>query len=459
MQQFAVRIDQFHARRFVICGCVLFAAFQIYVSYNYYFLTDWDVDLIYQSARELVNGTFNTCKRYGEFCWYYSTYPNNMELLGVFVACLKVNQYFGILDPQNGIMAFVTVNCVVMAIAGYLLYGTLSSVLSHRWGLLGWAFFVAYIGVSPWVVIPYSDSLGLLFPILSLRVLVKLRSVHKKWLYLVLLGVIGSVGYHLKPQVGIILIAAAILLLIEIMCKRQERKEKSLYLVVVLMVFVLTGTIPKAIGNAFEIPIDKNREFGTTHFIMMGLNPETRGVYSQADCDYSHSFGNTASRKEGELSVIKERLVEYGVGGYLKLLNEKLLTTYGDGTFAWGMEGAFWKEIPPQKNDGISKVARSFYYNSGEFYGVFLTYMQCFWLALLLLQIFTNTIKPQGIISTIKLSLIGLTIFELLFESRARYLYIYSPLYIFMAVYGLQNLYRKMAKYSTKVDVARLRQN
>lgn len=454
IQSLVAHIEPIHTKRIVCYGCVLFAMFQIYISYNYYFLTDWDADLIYQSARELVNGTFDTCERYCEFCWYYSTYPNNMELLGVFVACLKINRYFGVLDPQNGVMVFVILNCIIMAVTGYLLYSVLASVLSYRWGVAGWIIFITYIGISPWVVIPYSDSLGLLFPILELWILVRLRFVQKKLPYMISLGIIGSIGYHLKPQAGIVLIAMTVMFLIEIVCKNQKRKEKTLCLAIILIFFVLGGLIPKAIGNAINIPLDKNREFGATHFVMMGMNPETRGVYSQEDCDYSHSFNDTASRKNGELSIIKERLSEYGVSGYIKLLNEKLLTTYGDGSFAWGLEGSFWKEILPQKNEGISELVRSFYYHDGEFYGTFLTYMQCFWIAVLFLQLFNKTTKKCGIIPVIELSIIGLTIFELLFESRARYLYIYSPLYIFMAVCGVQNIYSKI-----KISVTHLGEN
>jgi hypothetical protein len=38
------------------------------------------------------------------------------------------------------------------------------------------------------------------------------------------------------------------------------------------------------------------------------------------------------------------------------------------------------------------------------------------------------------------LSIIGLTIFELLFEARARYLYIYVPVYILVALYGIRDM-------------------
>lgn len=41
------------------------------------------------------------------------------------------------------------------------------------------------------------------------------------------------------------------------------------------------------------------------------------------------------------------------------------------------------------------------------------------------------------------LAIIGLTIFELIFEARARYLYTYVPLYIILAAAGVQKIVEK----------------
>ena len=45
-----------------------------------------------------------------------------------------------------------------------------------------------------------------------------------------------------------------------------------------------------------------------------------------------------------------------------------------------------------------------------------------------------------GLLAIVMLSLIGLTVFELLFEARARYLYTYAPLYILLASAGTQKI-------------------
>ena len=43
----------------------------------------------------------------------------------------------------------------------------------------------------------------------------------------------------------------------------------------------------------------------------------------------------------------------------------------------------------------------------------------------------------------VMLAIIGLTIFELIFETRARYLYTYVPLYIILAAAGVQKIVEK----------------
>lgn len=428
----------------VICGCILFCIVQIYACYNYYFLTDWDVDLIYQSASEIAKGSFESSQGHGNFGWYYSIYPNNIELLGVFVSCLKLNQWLGLFAPADAVMVFIALNCVIMAITGYLLYRIITQLFSHHWGLFGWVIYIVFIGLSPWVVIPYSDSLGLAFPTLELWLFLKLQSSNHKQKYSMLLGFVGGIGYYIKPQTIIMLIAICIVVLIHWFTRSVSRyKRERAMLLATLCIFsvVISSVVPKVVGSALGISIDYNRTFGASHFVMMGMNPETRGVYSQEDCDFSNSFGDVDSRKQAEIAVVKERLKQYGVGGYLHLLEQKLLTTYGDGTFAWGMEGTFWKEVPALKNQGISVLLRDFYYRDGKYEQIFMAYMQFFWILTLLLACFSYKRKNLLPISAVQLGIIGLTAFELLFESRARYLYTFSPLFILLAVCGIRNVY------------------
>lgn len=47
--------------------------------------------------------------------------------------------------------------------------------------------------------------------------------------------------------------------------------------------------------------------------------------------------------------------------------------------------------------------------------------------------------EKMSALNIMQLSLIGITVFELLFEARARYLYIYVPFYIIVAMFNFDS--------------------
>ena len=60
--------------------------------------------------------------------------------------------------------------------------------------------------------------------------------------------------------------------------------------------------------------------------------------------------------------------------------------------------------------------------------------------------------KRDARISVIMLSLIGLTIFETVFEARARYLFCFAPLFIILSVSGM----RQMEQWGKTMRAARI---
>ena len=66
------------------------------------------------------------------------------------------------------------------------------------------------------------------------------------------------------------------------------------------------------------------------------------------------------------------------------------------------------------------------------------------WLTIIFLNIFSWSAPKKKNICVIMLSILGLTLFELLFEARARYLFTYAPLYIILALYGFQYIISRL---------------
>lgn len=108
-------------------------------------------------------------------------------------------------------------------------------------------------------------------------------------------------------------------------------------------------------------------------------------------------------------AVAKERLHDMGIKGFILHMHRKLLTNYNDGTFCWGGEGSFCAELLPEPT-----FATLFFAGSAA----------CFE-------------NGKSILELCMLTLIGLTIFEQLFEARARYFFIYIPFFILLVPSGM----------------------
>ena len=173
---------------------------------------------------------------------------------------------------------------------------------------------------------------------------------------------------------------------------------------------------------------------------MMGLNSETMGVYSREDVAFSDSFSTQKERNEADLRVALERVRTLGVKGLARLAVQKTLTNYGDGTFCWDGEGEFYVGAVERGDSAFGSFLRNLYYSrqwEGRWFPLWANFAQLLWLAVLFLGCVCAWRPADARLDCLMLAILALSAFELLFEARARYLYIYAPLYIALAVRGL----------------------
>ena len=129
--------------------------------------------------------------------------------------------------------------------------------------------------------------------------------------------------------------------------------------------------------------------------------------------------------------------------GLAKHFSKKMLVLFNDGTFAWGKEGNFYAVTYDEVNSGVCRLLRSYYYgNEAVNHGTFQMIQKVIWVLILLSAAFgvrknSRYMKEETILM---LAVIGLTLFELLFEARARYIYIYVPIYCILASIGFENI-------------------
>lgn len=184
---------------------------------------------------------------------------------------------------------------------------------------------------------------------------------------------------------------------------------------------------------------------------MMGLNNSTDGVIAGEDVLISASYPTPVERAQYNFAESARRVKEMGFVGLGRHLLRKTLVNYADGTFAWGREGEFYLDVHPAETT-VGRLLQRLYYNRGEMKGdlhpIFATFEQSLWLLLLmfcLIALVASDCCKQADVQIIVLTLIGLTLFETLFEARARYLYAYAPYYVVLAVLGMRSIWLKLS--------------
>ncbi len=418
---------------------VFFLFVQLFVADNIWFMTDWDVGTIVNNAVNIARTGENVITD----IWYFNKCPNNLTLLYILVAILK---YIGPLFEQQ-YFSLVRVSVVMVWMAVYLtvlcIYRiTANKTITVAGMILSWLL----IGLSPWIVIPYSDSMGIVFPILAVFCYLYIGNVYVRFFAV---SLTCFMGYLIKPPIVIVLIAMVLItgcdMLQEMLDKKFSIKKATGILLAVVLALALYIPAKNIVYEIDESPLDANRAFTATHYFMMGLNYQYDGVWCGDDVLYSESFATVAERQAANLSLAKDRLKYMGIKGYANLLLIKNMRTYNDGTFNWSREGIFYYQMQEQFTPA-GELLTSYYYEYGENFRKYAVFAQILWLITLTGCCLCLSFNKSDSENLISITLLGVSMYILLFECRARYLFIFLPLYVIMCIIGVTRISDKISK-------------
>ena len=436
--------------------CTALFLTEVYISICIFFNPGWDPGSIWRRAQQRILGD-----SWGD---YFSKYPNNLLLLLGETLLLRVNQHAGIFPGAYAPMACIVVNCAVISATCFFTYRLLCLLTRRRYALVGLGLCIVLAGLSPWMCVFYSDTLSMIFPVLVIYMYIKPIRLYEN-AYGKRLGtmrqsnvcaraaavLIGCIGYFLKPQCIIPVIAIACVEFVYFLKEKNVPQPKPRRALRILLLALLAAaamvTLSKVLVWQYEsadVRLEREESFGIAHFLMMGLNTDTDGSFSGEDADFSASFQTSAERSRADLERASDRLKQMGFGGYMRHLYRKMLMTFHDGTFGWWVEGTFYTPAVESPNMTISPALKSLYYRGGTHHELYKLAVQLAWMTVLFL------VGGYGLLSArkpgkfetdvLKLSIIGITLFLMLFESRARYLFMYIPCFCILAALGLAEL-------------------
>lgn len=458
VEQIAVKGDDLKRdktfKRVVLIGTIILIVLQLFIIAGARFIAGWDVWFITN-----IGDTTQI--------EYFSRYPNQLFLYGAFTGFAHFLQALGISNYYLGLICLSSLSvaaCVPMT--AYIA----KRMAGHAVGYGAFVLSAVMCGLSPWIMVPYSDTFGMFFTVFILWCYVcldkqvqnqdeqtsALAGVHVnahidartccRWF---LMGLAVVIGYAIKPTVIFVFVAIVVIELIQWLASfasrgscgsRDPRDLRKTATAIVACAFgvVLAFALTSIVKNS-TYDVNENAAFSATHFLMMGANSVSGGVWSVSDVELSDAANTPEERSRANLAEFKNRVMAMDLPQANMFLLKKLLTNFADGTFAWEIEGDFYTQII-----GTNEAVLNFYGISPDASldnNTFAPLFQVLWLFVLvgcvLIVLGRRPLKAETVIA---FTLLMLSAFLMLFEARARYLFLYLPFFIILGTMGWNRL-------------------
>ena len=409
---------------------------------------------------------------------YYSRYANNLFLTYIFLNIYKLSKVIGI---YNGYFLLLFIQSIIFSVGGYLIYKIADMYFKERYKIYSvciWIIYMTIVGLSPHIVLTYSDGIGMFLSLLLTYIIFKLedrkilinnkeiiRNIILKTILILFFTNLTIINYYIKPQIIIVSIAYGIIKLTNIILSiikkyiiklktinskkiinNKNKIQTNIYYIIIILLIMLTGymtyTYIRKANNSMGIDVDKEKRFNITHYAMLGWNTESKGVFTIKDENFSGKYEKLKDREKANIEELKKRITEMGIGGVINQIARKILTNYNDGTFSGVATFVYIRDeynIQGLDNN-LSEFLKNVYYERGKYNQIYTQIMQCLWISILIFNMFSYNDSKSRKIAIIILALIGLFLFETIFEARSRYIFVYVPLYIFIGVIGIKNV-------------------
>lgn len=432
----------------IFSGVGIMFVIQLIIGYKLKMYPVTDLNILNKYAYDFAkNGNFYLIQQdYANNYVYMIRYQNNFAILFLLSAIYRIGYlifgYIPMFLPVAFNSVMINLSVLFIVLCAKTVYGNRKAIMT----LVLCFMFMPYYSYLPYY---YTDSISMPFGIFALYLFIcaVYNNKNKTMKKIVMLGFCGAIlylGFKLKASVAIILAAIVIYSVLKFSIKQV--------LCVVLSVvagFGCVGAVYSAAFNASGLVSeqqDNSSRYPYSHWIMMGL--KGLGHYNLADSNYTESFNTVEEKQEANIKEIKSRIKEMGPNGMLEHLTAKAVWTWEDGTYYISHH----IEKPVKKN-----ILHSFVLDKGEHHLIFYVYscaFQLFLMFMIIVTIIKDCVKNEININTLFKGIVfAIFIFLLIWETRSRYLYNFTPIFILLSVSGLDIMTNFMSKIKSNIKL------
>lgn len=404
---------------------------QLIVGYSLAVYPDWDFKNVFDAASIIANNGIYS----GE---YFIQHPNNLGLLVSEIFIFRIAKFLGC---NNFLNISIFVNSVFITSSMTLMYIIAKNIFSCYKAILSLIVMVCFIPLYLYIPIIYTDTFSMPFGLLILYFYIKLyktSEARNKALLLFFITLSAFIGYKLKTSIIIILIG----IIIHIFLTKQLKEFIKVTGIIVILFLIFNNAFSIYLKNcsyfSYSYTETKDKNFPYQHYIMMGLNEGNFGGFSGEDQEDTLKYlegKNNRECKEHNIDIIRERIQNMGIYGLFSHLTKKAVWTWGDGLYVSDMmllrnpisNSLLYKLITEK---GIVRTIISYISQV----------LQMLLLLLLICSSIKDIVKKNKnimVIDSMKISIFGVFILLLLWETSSRYLINFIPVCILVAVDGL----------------------
>lgn len=425
------KVEYKRLKQITIVAFIIMLIMQIVFIVALYITPSWDYARVISEARELAIGNHSLTE------YYYELYPNN---IGITLLLGLIFKPISIFTDEYAVYLSVAIifNIIMINLSLYILYKLIYKMFGIDKATLFSIFMLLVTPFYSYSQIVYTDTITMVFPIAMFSILYNYvnSKTGNKIINLIIIGMLGGVGTILKSNVIIALIAILIYL---IFTNKLFISIKRCLILIIPFVIVM-GIYQSIASNFIPIPY-KEAGLPYTHWIMMGLKQPYGGYYSEdvkLSTNARLTYGKEGAKKVN-IEVIKNRIKEYGVFGYLKFINDKVSITWGDGTYY----------APNKLARHSMRENKLKEYVIGDKNAAFVYVSQMSHILMFICMILggIKTYKREtDFVQTINISIFGMFLMLILWETRSRYVIGFLPVIVLASSYGIDDVFNIISK-------------
>lgn len=431
----------------ILTACAFMFIFQLAVGYLLACEPVTDVKILNVFSADFAkDGDFSLIKT--DFMDYYMVrYQNNLLILFILSLIYRISY---LLTGAVSVYLPIFINALAINISVILTVFLSRKLFGNRVAFIVLFLCLLFAPYYTYVSYYYTDSLSMPFAVGSLYLFVyafNSKSLVKELSLLALCGALLYFSFKLKGS-GIIIIAAlALYLLLKLDFKRAAVIAAALLIGIALLSNFYTTKINE--NRVITPELSERYEYPYTHWVMIGL--KGYGNYNQRDSDFTRQYSSKELKTSANIAKIKSRINKYGLKGLVKHLAKKAVWTWEDGTYYISHH----IENPIHQN-----ILHDYALNSGKKHFVFYGYSCAFQLFMILMMIFSayKGLKNPKLNFTTLLRIIvfGAFIFFLVWETRSRYLYNLTPIFIILSAEGM-DAFPLRGRWANRLRFGRMR--